>query len=179
MPVILLNGPPRSGKDTIGKMLKSDLPRPVLRKFADEIRWFMESCFNVYMDTVEKDEPHPALFGRTPREVAIAYSEKFCKPLFGVDYFGKESLHGLHSGEWYVFTDSGFSHEAAVIAERHPCLQVRLYREGKTFQGDSRSWWEHPKIGHIDFHNNFPDLASLAEAVKTDLAPEILRWASR
>lgn len=178
MHVVLLNGPPRSGKDTIGGML--DIPS---RKFAFPILMFLEDAFGICIDDCEKDAPHENLFGRTPREVAIAFSEKFCKPLFGMDYFGRSALQHCKNMQELrcqlaVFTDSGFSQEAAVLAEHFPCLQVRLFREGRTFLGDSRSYWEHPKIGHIDFYNNFPDLASLQEAVRTDLAPEIRKWAS-
>jgi len=178
MKVILLNGPPRSGKDTIGEMLKNHLPVCALRKFAQPIVDFMAREFDIDMETCEKDKPHPDLHGRTPREVAIAYSERLCKPLFSVRHFGYEALKSI-SPEWNytLFTDSGFSHEAEVLAEHFPVLQVLLYRPGYNFQGDSRSYWSHPKIGHIEFHNTFSDLVSLKDAVRSDLAPSVLEWA--
>lgn len=178
MKIILLNGPPRSGKDTIGEMLKSHLPLCALRKFAQPIVDFMAREFDIDMETCEKDKPHAALYGRTPREVAIAYSERLCKPLFSVRHFGYEALASI-SDEWsfVVFTDSGFSNEAEVLVEKYPCLQVLLYRPGYNFQGDSRSYWAHPKIGHIEFHNTFNNLTELRDAVGSDLAPAVLEWA--
>lgn len=174
MKVLLLNGPPRSGKDYIG----NHLPWAAV-KFADPIVNFMLKVFSVDMAQVSKDEPHPALCGRTPREAAIAYSERFCKPLFGIQYFGYEALKKL---EWLekvrqdvsVFTDSGFVHEAEPVAARYKTLQVVISRPGTSFNGDSRSHWESPNIGRILFDNDVHGISK----IQTVLLPEIRKWLS-
>lgn len=186
MKVLLLNGPPRSGKDTIGRTLWDLIPRLVNLKFAEPIVQFMFQAYSIRMEQTEKDQPHPALNGRTPREVAIAYSERFCKPLYGQDYFGKLAARSIDQMEKIAmqvccFTDSGFVHEARPVALHvggHNVLQIRVTRPGRTFQGDSRSYWElrDPTISSIEFDNDGPDLTSLHTKVRSDLLPEIQKW---
>ena len=182
MKAILLNGPPRVGKNSIGRMLWSVLPQCDSFKFAQPIIDFMWKEFGIRMEEVEKDKPHPALFGRTPREAAIRYSESFCKPLFGIDYFGKRAVDVILQAEAVaqtrvaIFTDSGFVSEARPVVDALGAgnvLQVRLHRLAHTFQGDSRSYWDHLQIPHIDFENDCPSLAVLADKVKADLIPAL------
>jgi hypothetical protein len=177
---LLLNGPPKSGKDYIGQRLEWLIHRSARQKFADPIVDFMIRQFGVDMATVNKDVPDARLNGRTPREVAIGYSEKFCKPLFGIDHFGRLALQKI---QWFVhakqdlviFTDSGFVSEAGPIADVYPTLQVVISRPGTTFQGDSRSHWESPKIGRILFDNDVTG----PEKIQNELLPEIKAWLAK
>ena len=186
MKILLLNGPPRSGKDTIGRTLWNLIPRLVNMKFAEPIVQFMFQAYSIRMEQTEKDLPHEALSGRTPREVAIAYSEKFCKPLYGQDYFGKRAVQSIEQMEKIAmqvccFTDSGFVHEAGPVAMHvggSNVLQIRVRRPGRNFQGDSRSYWElrSPTISSIEFDNDCMDLSALHTKVESDLLPEIQKW---
>lgn len=186
MRAILLNGPPRSGKDTIGEMLWNALPASRCMKFSQDIIDFMFSEYGIGMESVSKDEVHPKLYGRTPREVAIRYSEGFCKPLFGINYFGHRTVKRLLSmlqqpSMWKlaILTDSGFVDEALPVVDAlgpTNVLQVALTRPGCTFAGDSRNYWEHPSIGRVEFDNDCPDLTALQAKVKADLLPEIQKW---
>lgn len=189
---VLLNGPPRCGKDTIGEMLYGLIggyadgspadPHALLRKFAWPIMEHMWEQHGIDMRTVNKDLVHPKLYGRTPREVAIAYSEKFCKPLFGQGFFGKhaaESLLGVVNGGMAIFTDSGFASEAEVLVDalgQGNVLQVRIARPGCDFRIDSRSYWSSPRIGYIDFVNAGHSLVDLRKSVEEELLPQILEW---
>lgn len=184
---VLLNGPPRCGKDTIGEMLYGLLCQqgqiPIrLCKFAWPIIDYMWEAHRVDMLTANKDLVHPKLHGRTPREVAIAYSEKFCKPLFGQGFFGKqaaEALSGVGKGGIAFFTDSGFASEAEVLVDalgQGNVLQVRIARPGCDFRIDSRSYWSSPRIGHIDFENAGHSLVDLRKSVEETLLPQILEW---
>lgn len=180
---VLLNGPPRSGKDTIGTMLVHKLPGAIAVKFAEPIRQYMRQSFGVDMDAPGKDEPHPALFGRTPREVAIAYSERMCKPMWGQDFFGKAAAAAVakRSPRFAIFTDSGFTHEAEALADAigsANILQIQVSRPGTDFRMDSRSHWSSPRIGKISFDNCYPDLAALHQAVDLFLVSEIRQWAA-
>jgi hypothetical protein len=179
MRVVLLNGPPRSGKDTLGEMLVQALPRCVVQKFAQPIIDYMFKIHGIRMSDVAKDEPHPNLAGRTPREVAIHYSERMCKPMFGQDYFGRWAAWALtkipKGIETVVFTDSGFAVEASQIVRvaEHVTL-VRLHRRGCTFNGDSRSYWPAwPSMPEIEFWNDAEDLKALKDKVKADLVPDL------
>ena len=183
MKVLLLNGPPRSGKDEIGRKLWNRLPPGTVRlKFAEPIIQFMFTTYGIRMAEVNKDEPHPNLpGGRTPRQVAIAYSEKFCKPLFGQEYFGEVALEAIDGMERIrqklcIFADSGFPHEARPVAAKYPTLQIRISRPGTSFIHDSRSYWDLPNVGVIPFENDAPTLTALADKVYADLVPEIKKW---
>ena len=185
MKIVLLNGPPRVGKDVIGSMLCRHTPVTRLQKFAAPIVDFMYRQFGVEMATVDKDMPNPRLFGRTPREVAICFSEKLMKPLFGQDFFGREAVNQLNfgmrseNGDLAVFTDSGFAGEAGSLVEafgKGSVLQVRLSRPGCSFLMDSRSYWSHPDIGSIEFVNDTQTLEDLEKQVETRLVPQILEF---
>ena len=185
MKALLLNGPPRSGKDTIGRMLWSHMPdQLVCVKFAAPIVSFMLREFSVDLERCEKDEIRKDLRGRTAREVAIAYSELFCKPLFGRDHFGHEAVVTAQRMERIgmglcVFTDSGFVQEVQPLLEhlgRGNLLQVRLTRPGCNFDRDSRSYWGHDAIGQIVFDNDCLTVNDLREKVKSVLVPEVLAW---
>jgi hypothetical protein len=181
MRVVLLNGPPRCGKDTIGEMLYCDLPSAVLCKFAQPIADYLRDVHGIDMRTVEKDEPHDALCGRTPREVAIAYSERMCKPLFGEAYFGDllalevESQAAQNDGLVAIVTDSGFRTEAQALARKvgpQNVLLVRVSRHGTDFAGDSRSYWPRVRgMREVKFANDGSDLGDLRLKVRRELLP--------
>lgn len=183
MKIILLNGPPRAGKDAIGSMLEMGINRSRRFKFAAPIIAYMRDEFDIQMETVQKDAPHPRLFGRTPREVAIAYSERMCKPLFGQDYFGKKAIEDIEAArkgcmtDIAIFTDSGFVTEVLPLIERYSAeniLVVRVHRLGKNFEGDSRSFWQPPPgVKDLDFDNDPKTLRELTTKVQADLIPEI------
>ena len=180
MKALLLNGPPRSGKDTIGGILSKAIPGGVLRKFATPIVVFMKNEFGIDMAAVEKDEPHQNLLGQTPRQVAIQYSEGFCKPLWGNCFFGHAAFHMLRdveAGGVPIFTDSGFINEAEALLEHGmKLLQIRLQRPGCSYDGDSRSTWDHPSIEHLTFFNDPVGVDNLIKKIHRDLMPRIVKW---
>lgn len=166
-------------------MLQTLLPGlPMLMKFAQPIIEFMLRNYGINMALVEKDVPHPRLHGRTPRQVAIAYSERFCKPLFGIDYFGREALSEItrmakNGANTFVFTDSGFRVEAEPLLEAFGPQSIRLVhisRKGTSFEGDSRSHWSHPNIGEILFENAGDTISSLHADLISGLLPQLQPW---
>lgn len=187
MKALLLNGPPYSGKDTVGAMIKrlSMQTRPtVLLKFAQPIIDYMLLTWGIDMATVEKDRIHPNLLGATPREVAIAYSERFCKPTFGKGFFGHAQVRRLKElkdigQELVIYTDSGFADESLPVAQylgEENLMQIALFREGRSFERDSRNYWDLPGVRRIEFHNDADGLVALETKVNADLYPEILKW---
>ncbi len=83
--IILVNGPPRSGKDTIGQLLCQRLPL-VLDKFARKLKEAAHALYGMPElphDHFEacKDTPLEQFFGKSPRQVYIAVSETYFKPL--------------------------------------------------------------------------------------------------
>lgn len=160
MKIVLLNGPPRSGKDALGRRI-SDVSvremgtsRVILAKFANVLKLAVHRAFDLQGVGPEefdscKDQPSAAFHGATPRAAYIQFSEQFAKPLFGKRYFGERlgAMLAPHDSSDIVavVTDSGFVEEAQALVDRFGAENVtlvRLSRPGATFEGDSRSYWE-------------------------------------
>ena len=167
--VVFVNGPPRSGKDTFCKHLQAMLSVnsaakhngliPIPMKFAEPIKSSVATTFNLTaqqaynnFETEKKDQISPRFYGKTPREVLISFSEHWLKPAFGNNIFGRLALHRMvhkatsFPAAVFIFPDSGFQSEFDVIYDDfHKCgnpavYGVHMYREGCTFDGDSRSY---------------------------------------
>lgn len=154
---VFIQGPPRSGKDTLGEMLNVALNlqghHARVEKFAQPILDWSESFFGVSCRHEGlKDTKMPEMENRTPRETAIAFSERCMKPLFGNDIFGKVLARkiSLHTPDVALITDSGFREEAKPVFDSvglDMCLAIQVRRPGRTFEGDSRSYWDMPAPG--------------------------------
>ena len=156
MNILLLNGAPRCGKDTVSQILK-DMSSTTIHqeKFAMPMKRSVPLLYAVPYDTWKedldtpenKDYPCDQFFGKTPREVQIAISEDFLKPLHGKEVFGKllirriEFLVDRKIMETVVVSDCGFKEEAMQVVEHFGWWNVtlwRIYRDGCTFKKDSR-----------------------------------------
>lgn len=144
--VILINGPARSGKDTLADVLedaqyewasKKDLSYVLCRfKFAGmmhkmwrEVFWDYlapdEDTFLDYVDGSKKNEVFEPL-GVSYRQAMIAFSEDFIKPLLGTSFFGRYTAQQIARQQlWYpknelvaIISDSGFAEEAVAIIEK-------------------------------------------------------------
>ena len=186
MKIILLNGPPRAGKDYAGAALLEHLPAgtPIL-KFAQELKERTHALYRLVdafgnlcpHDHFEdrKDTPLVEFEGLTPRAAYIAVSERLIKPLHGERIFGEwlaRRIDQLEVGT-VVITDSGFVPEAEVLVEKfgaENCLLARIHREGYTFAGDSRSYLDlsHLNVQCTDINNDGTDSfrTSLATALR-------------
>lgn len=155
--IVLINGPPQCGKDTIANellMLNMDSARKVI-KFADPIREAMQVMFPVEAQDIEKfkeipfspytelpnDEPYPIFTGR---DLMIDFSEDYVKPHLGKDWFGIHAakraiawLNGTSTGTGLVVvSDCGFVEEAKAFVheirkadrEDRPPAYVALWR---------------------------------------------------
>ena len=159
MKLILLNGPPRSGKDTAGDLLKEQLHRPDFPvetyKLAAILKEMVHKAYTPEGGPVpphdafedSKDEPADFFQGQTPRKAYIQFSEHYIKPLYGQDYFGQRLAEVIREDgpAIAIVTDSGFAEEAKPLLDLLDTpkdgLQVHLHREGTSFDGDSRAYW--------------------------------------
>jgi hypothetical protein len=158
--IILLNGPPKCGKDTIGNLLTLMLPSVELIKFAEPLRVFIKTTLGICDSELEatKDDFNP-LFDMTIRQAMIAYSENFLKPTFGDSMLGRIAAQKIIQlrADVVVVTDSGFAGEAReLVNEFGPAavILVHLHREGTSFDGDSRSHIVIPYVTHREVTNN-------------------------
>lgn len=180
---VFIQGPPRSGKDTLGQMLSLTLNlRGVstrIMKFADPICDWSESFFGVSCRQEDlKDTRLPEMDGRSPREAAIAFSERAMKPLFGADIFGRALARRIQLGspEVALITDSGFRDEAKPVWEAlglDMCLAIQMRRPGHTFEHDSRSYWDMPEGGMLMEIDNDGSMEKLHDRIPT-VADQIL-----
>lgn len=159
--IILVNGPPRAGKDTAYEAY----PDGVRCKFAQAVKEGTHAAFGldpkVYnMDYFEstKEVPNSLFFGKTPREAYIAYSEMFMKPFTGdPQVFGKLLVRWIEDwvDQWggsgpFIVTDSGFREEAEAVIDAFGAENVKLvrvHRECCDFDGDSRSYIDLSDLG--------------------------------
>ena len=147
--IIILNGPPGSGKDALCKVIcehtrtKHLEVKARLFDLALSISGLTAPVWwGLYNDREKKERPTPLLGGLSPRGFMIYISEQVMKPLFGADYFGRYAAAQAEScpSDVIIFTDGGFREEVKLLAEVGNVHLVHLYREGYTFDGDSRSY---------------------------------------
>ena len=148
--IILLNGPPGSGKDSVGSALKNlyKYSGPVyLEKFANPIRDAAMATFPWLNESNFEESKNKEIFNTntTLRHWMIDFSERLMKPCFGCQIFGKllfERIENRAEG-LFIITDSGFELEAQVLIKRlgkDNITLIRLQRENKNFSSDSRDY---------------------------------------
>ena len=182
MKILLLNGPPRCGKDTISQIIKDDASSIIHQeKFARPMKVTTPLIYGItlqhwveHLDTPQnKDMPCDEFFGKTPREVQIALSEDYLKPLHGSGIFGQLAVRRIEmiNFNWFelvVMSDSGFYDEALMIIERFGADNVELWnilREGCNFKKDSRDYIDLKDQGvqqyYIENNGSLDDLRDL------------------
>jgi hypothetical protein len=176
MKVVLLNGPPRSGKSTSAKMLHQHIDDSTIIGFSYHLKRFThgiylgEKGWNQDPDVFDavKNEPQLYLNGMSWRQVYIHYSEKVIKPLHGKRWFGNQWIKAAEDSKKSVILvpDSGFYDEAEAVVEffgTENVLLIRLYREGYDFNNDSRSYINLDKLQVESYDVINTDLICLKE----------------
>lgn len=149
--IIILNGPIGCGKDTIGETFAgregyefTSFKEPMFRIAASTMGYGYDEFLSMYQNREWKESPNERLSGRTVRELMIHISEVYVKPFLGQDYFGQQALNYINLRPWqheFIFGDGGFPMEINVLAEAgHEVILVHMYRDGCTFEGDSRAY---------------------------------------
>ena len=166
--LILLNGPPRCGKDTACDYIVDSCSGYPF-KFSAPIKAAIRAAFDLCDDEVDyvesiKSEVTSLFCGRSYRATQISFSEDWAKPFFGKDFFGHCAARHLVNAirqhpeqRLYVCSDSGFAIEALPVIDvfgTANVLLVRVEREGTSFEGDSRSYIDLPGINTISLKNN-------------------------
>lgn len=169
--LLLINGAPRSGKDTAGEVARRVGRGKVhVAKFSKVLKERTHALYGLFgwdgkplpHDEFErvKDCEHDEFLGATPREAYIAVSEKLMKPLHGDAVFGLMLLQDLEcnaaDADLIVVTDSGFASEAVPLVERYGrenTILMRIHRTGCDFNGDSRSLITLDCVRTVDVHN--------------------------
>ena len=167
--IILLNGCPSSGKDTIANYIVEKYNYKTLafkdQAFKDVYTHFGMSeaeYMELYNDRSKKDTPVEKLGNRSPRKAMQYVVEEINKPKLGKDYLAKYTLEIVLKDVYndYVISDLGLEEEENAV---HNLLKnenykiVYINRDGFDFTNDTRS-----KRNKIDVHiNNDGTLESL------------------
>lgn len=152
--IIILNAPPRAGKDTIATVINEQYGLPVVSfktpmfNIARAILGSadFENPFMRVYNTDEKDTRKlDCLGGMTCREFMIWISETIVKPKFGKKHFGwlmADLLTEMEADQdLTICSDGGFPDEVeALIDCGHKVKLVRMHREGFDFGNDSRDY---------------------------------------
>jgi hypothetical protein len=149
MYIIFINGPPRSGKDTVADYLvtKGYTKMKMAGVLFDDIKKILnltDEQYNLYREE-KKDEP--LVFDTTLRQISINYSEKVAIPRHGQYYWSKIFLENARNSGFdkIVVSDLGFQREYDYFLNslRFPYEQfsvIRIEREGCSFANDSREY---------------------------------------
>lgn len=160
--IVLLNGPPRSGKDTAGNFLQTRYNFR-LEKFAQPIRDAMCTLFGIEDKDIEELKHISMMGGHTLRQWMIGYSEDYLKKYGGSRVFGELLVRRIepymhsprHAG--VAITDSGFREEGEAVIDTYGAENVHLvqiHRPDCSFKGDSRSYIELSGIEPTIIHND-------------------------
>ena len=161
--LILFNGPPGCGKETVVRELTPYLKFTHL-KFAAPIKRMACGLLNCDMRWLEANKdtyimPLGYNCKVTLRQFLIDLSEKFFKPLYGNDVFGNilwtEAKNAAN--KHVLVSDCGFNSEVDRVvhsAGRANCIIVRIHRNGHTFSGDSRSYLDGTYCDSVDIYND-------------------------
>ncbi|MEK0324104.1 MAG: hypothetical protein QQN63_00215 [Nitrosopumilus sp.] len=150
--LLLLNGPPQCGKDTLGDFIEEHIDASISLKFAQPIRDHIVNllCLDDEREIENlKNTPMEIFNGRTVREEMIYFSENYMKPRFGDGIFGDILVRTIDM--WYsdlhtdliIVTDSGFDGEAITLIKSGLFDKIylcKLYREDCSFDTDSRNY---------------------------------------
>lgn len=148
--VILLNGYPGSGKDTIAKYLEDKHDFKHI-KFAEEVVKSFCAAYKIEVPSrifYDLNKDLSGMFNipfKTLREGLIYWSEEVIKPTFGQDVWGRLTLKKISNkaGSRFVISDLGFESEYATLLEgldkSYKIIICRVNREGCSRRGDSRT----------------------------------------
>jgi len=179
--IVILNGPPGVGKDTIAdafvrlnKNFTKDSFKSVLyTATADYFDLSVEQLIQRNNNRELKDVPYYLFEGylKSVRELLIYVSEEIIKPKLGKDYFGrvKGSQFRYHKDKNtnFILSDGGFIEETNAVCNEvgaENVIIIRLYRDSYYFNNgvikDSRSYInpKESKCKVIDIHLKEDDI---------------------
>lgn len=208
--IIILNGPPRSGKDFIADFFLSDhirnlyfndyslvkykfasfLKNKTHNLFCDQIVLHTDhtkNCVNLLSESIlqdyknlfldeykyeeKKDQFLDEFYGKTPREIYIALSELFFKPLYGKSFFGErltELIKNDSKHDLFIISDGGFEEELIPLILEFGIdniLLCHLHRENCNFSKDSRKYIYNNKIKTLKIINTEETFKNKLEAI--------------
>ena len=175
--VIVLNGAPGAGKDTFRNLLanyvefrKIDYKDILFHELLKDVgslksQWWLKNYKNGF-----KDKPQVELSGSSMREVLIGFSEKYIKPMKGVNFFAEEMVDRIKKApsEVFVIADIGFQYELDALTneEGFDVTLLRIEKQECNFDNDSRCHLSYKNMGFLNNEGSLDDLETQAKFVK-------------
>lgn len=175
--IVFLNGPPGCGKDTAANALVTAF-NAFHYKMSYPLKAAIPAFLGMKHEELEKVKDQPTMFGPTYRQMQIAMSEQFAKPLMGKAIFGHIAVMNMRKhmsvDRVMVISDCGFVDEIIPIVDwvgHRNCLIVQIRRDGHDFTNDSRSYIDYNGVTVQELYNKH-DL----EGFKAQIVRAVERW---
>lgn len=171
--IILLNGPPGSGKDTIARILLEKY-NGINLKYSQPIRNATCAMFGILDSELDFRKNQPIDIQKSNyriRDFMISIGEDIIKPKLSKDWFAEQLLNSIqttHSNQdLIIVSDLGFIRELEVVylslKDTYDFELWKIYRPGKDFSSDSRTYIEYPMRTRTI--SNFGSMEALRELV--------------
>ena len=186
MYVVGFNGPPECGKDTAAELLRAEITRagvPHALVHLESLSYPLRSiAYAITGWTGPLDGENYEKFkrtrfqigqgddGETGRQIMIDSSERFLKPVYGEEVMADMLLSriSLKPACVILVRDCGFQSEVNPIINAVGSKNfylVNVWRDGKTFEGDSREWVTHAHSMQLDNNGTLPELATECQRI--------------
>ena len=184
MTLFLINGPPRSGKDSAATCLAQLLLGYSLShwKLADELKVRCHAMYRLTDSTgrpwraefyeSNKEVPSDDFLGLSPRAAYIAFHERYLKPVHGPRILGELLVENMSrslyfDSKYLVVSDAGDAEQCAPLLELcgadHTVL-IHLSRAGFPWS-DNRVRFDLPGVRTVEVENPGTTLADLRVAL--------------
>ena len=187
--IVIFNGPPGSGKNELAEHLEAFYCNTLncihlemksrLVAFALCISGLSQTEWDELYTKELKEVKSDKLFGKSPREFLITISENCIKPYFGSDYFSIASIQQFEESGCDVafYSDGGFDVELDCMVDKYGdsnVMVVKLYREGCSFDNDSRSYFN--RTSHLYCVNIYnTGTLDFAKSLAVEMTSDFLR----
>lgn len=165
---VLLNAPPRSGKDYLAEHLckehgfvKLSLAHRLKLKV---LRLYGVSHYGLEYFEARKDTPLTELHGLSFRQACIGLAQNYFKPLHGVDFFARLLIQDIdtyycHQGNQFVISDVGFNEEVEALAESFGVESLLLVRikSNADWSNDARYNLSYRGVEELHVANNYDE----------------------
>ncbi|TXH15492.1 MAG: hypothetical protein E6R03_07090 [Hyphomicrobiaceae bacterium] len=180
MYVVGFNGPPRSGKDTMARMLSEHMDSRGVKLPVREVSLSMPLRRIAYSmvgyegrhlegpDYEDFKVTHFSAFGKTGRQLMIDIGEKFLRPCYGSKIMAKLLIQDLGDFPGVVLVkDTGFQVEAETLGGfvgANNFFTAQVHRKGCSFDfsNDSREWVTHNQMSIFLNNGTLDDLRTEA-----------------
>lgn len=179
--IIGLTGPQRAGKTTVARILMQKHGAHFM-SIGDMLKTAAHDLLGIYPKFPDeiKDEPHPALNGKTPRElyVHVGQLDEFqgdlwVKKMLRERFQGPDSFHVVESVgkqiQWQAIRKFAF-------VQRCPCVIWDVMRDGAEYMDNRGAIVDHRGMFHINNNGTHGELADNVTALFNKLKENPYPW---